>query len=128
MRNYYLEQNLAINKQSFERRTTGFNLFTFKMKQILKKADLLGNEEEVVEYRKLFIDSLTGEPIEPSQEDKMTLMYKFLEKRANAQQDDGNPCFAATDCTTYGALYEYCSGTYCDGIDEPEDKSTSNRV
>lgn len=56
--------------------------------EILRKADLLGNEEEVIEYRKLFIDSSTGEPVEPSEEDKMALMDNLLEKRSKVQPDD----------------------------------------
>ncbi|MCF7519388.1 phosphoadenosine phosphosulfate reductase family protein [Pseudoalteromonas sp. L21] len=53
--------------------------------EILRKADLLGNEEEVVEYRKLFVDPMTGEPVEPSEEVKMALMNQLLKKRSMNQ-------------------------------------------
>jgi hypothetical protein len=49
---------------------------------ILRKADLLGNDEEVIEYRKLFIDKSTGEPVEPSYEDKIALMKRLLLNRS----------------------------------------------
>jgi hypothetical protein len=49
--------------------------------EILNKADLLGNDEEVIAYRKLFTDSSTGEPIEPSEEGKMALIEELIEKR-----------------------------------------------
>lgn len=51
--------------------------------EILRKADLLGNEDEVIEYRKLFVNSSTGEPIEPSIEDKLNLMERLLKVRDN---------------------------------------------
>ncbi len=49
--------------------------------EILRKADLLGNEEEVISYRKLFVNSLTGEPIDPTDEAKLDLMKEFIETR-----------------------------------------------
>lgn len=55
--------------------------------EILRKADLLGNEEEVIEYRKLFVDPMTGEPVEPSEEDKMALMDQLLKKRSMNQTE-----------------------------------------
>ena len=45
---------------------------------------------------------------------------------ACALQDGGDPCFSATDCTTFGSQYEYCSGTYCSGIDDAASVCTTN--
>jgi len=58
--------------------------------EILRKADLLGNEEEVIAYRALFVDTLTGEPIEPSEEDKLSLMERLIASRniETAQAED----------------------------------------
>jgi len=49
--------------------------------EILQKADLLGNEEEVIAYRQLFINSSTGEPIEPTEKSKLVLMEELIEIR-----------------------------------------------
>lgn len=50
--------------------------------EILRKADLLGNEEEVIAYRKLFINSSTGEPVEPSEEARLSLMKELINSRS----------------------------------------------
>ncbi|MGJ8674330.1 MAG: phosphoadenosine phosphosulfate reductase family protein [Pseudoalteromonas sp.] len=56
--------------------------------EILRKADLLGNDPEVIEYRKMFVDSLTGEPLEPSEGDKLTLMNELLQQRAGEPSEN----------------------------------------
>jgi hypothetical protein len=57
--------------------------------EILRKADLLGNEEEVIEYRKLFINSSTGEPLDPTEDAKLGLMGALIEKRNDCVTTDG---------------------------------------
>ncbi|WP_438863885.1 phosphoadenosine phosphosulfate reductase domain-containing protein [Neptunicella sp.] len=58
--------------------------------EILRKADLLGNDEEVIEYRKLFVDSSTGEPVDPSEEDRLALMNRLLANRSESQSSEAN--------------------------------------
>jgi hypothetical protein len=48
---------------------------------ILRKADLLHDDPEVSGYRELFLDQETREPIEPSEEDKITLTGELLKIR-----------------------------------------------
>ena len=48
---------------------------------ILKQADLLANDPEVIGYRELFVDPKTGVPITPTQCDISKLMLGFIEQR-----------------------------------------------
>lgn len=49
--------------------------------EILKSADLLSNDDEVIAYRALFTDPNTGLPQQPSELEMNDLMNRFIEQR-----------------------------------------------